>query len=237
MGVVVPAHDERDTVEACLASILAAARRVRRAEVRVILVADGCSDGTAERGAAALAPNEGEVLSVRYRSVGAARGHGARHLLRRWSGVPRDRVWLLATDADTTVPEDWIAQHLRWASQGDAALAGVVRVAGFEEHPAGTAARFEATYRLGPDGTHPHVHGANLGVRADAYQAVGGWHDRVTAEDHCLWNRLRAAGYPTRASAASYVITSGRLNGRAPDGFAGALRGLNGPTYPSEHPR
>jgi hypothetical protein len=37
------------------------------------------------------------------------------------------------------------------------------------------------------DGTHPHVHGANLGIRADAYSDAGGWNDLTVAEDHCLW--------------------------------------------------
>jgi hypothetical protein len=79
-------------------------------------------------------------------------------------------------------------------------------------------------YRVFPDGTHPHIHGANVGFRADAYIDAGGWSDRALAEDHCLWGRICAIGWPAIASIASVVITSGRLKGRAAGGFADALR-------------
>ena len=46
--------------------------------------------------------------------------------------------------------------------------------------------RFRMTYQINTDGTHPHVHGANLGMRADAYLAAGGWNPLPTAEDHDL---------------------------------------------------
>ena len=49
-----------------------------------------------------------------------------------------------------------------------------------------------ADYIARPDGTHAHVHGANLGIRADAYLDVGGWSDASLAEDHCLWNQCHA---------------------------------------------
>jgi hypothetical protein len=68
------------------------------------------------------------------------------------------------------------------------------------------------------------VHGANLGVRADAYADAGGWSDLTVAEDHCLWSRVRARGWRTIASVGSVVLTSGRLHGRARGGFADTLR-------------
>ncbi len=77
------------------------------------------------------------------------------------------------------------------------------------------------------DGTHPHIHGANLGVRADRYVDVGGWADLKTAEDHDLWGRLRRTGARLLSSAHLQVVTSGRRIGRAPSGFAGALMAHN----------
>jgi hypothetical protein len=67
------------------------------------------------------------------------------------------------------------------------------------------------------------VHGANLGVRADAYLDVGGWRDVRVSEDHCLWNRLIRRGWRLRSPTASVVLTSGRLRGRARGGFADTL--------------
>jgi cellulose synthase/poly-beta-1,6-N-acetylglucosamine synthase-like glycosyltransferase len=77
---------------------------------------------------------------------------------------------------------------------------------------------------FGLDVTHPHVHGANLGIRADAYLDAGGWSDLALAEDHCLWGRVRACGWRVASSVACVVTTSGRLNGRAQGGFADTLR-------------
>jgi hypothetical protein len=77
------------------------------------------------------------------------------------------------------------------------------------------------------DGTHPHVHGANIGVRADVYLEAGGWTPLETGEDHDLWNRLSGSGCTKRSIAQLKVITSGRRIGRAPHGFAEALAAHN----------
>jgi cellulose synthase/poly-beta-1,6-N-acetylglucosamine synthase-like glycosyltransferase len=68
------------------------------------------------------------------------------------------------------------------------------------------------------------VHGANLGVRADAYVDVGGFSHLKVAEDHCLWGRLRQRGWRIRSCAKTVVTTSARLQGRAVGGFADTLR-------------
>lgn len=79
------------------------------------------------------------------------------------------------------------------------------------------------------DIAHPHVHGANLGFRADAYLDAGGWSDLALAEDHCLWSRVRSQGWRVASSIACVVTTSGRLKGRAEGGFADSLRKMAGP--------
>jgi hypothetical protein len=107
------------------------------------------------------------------------------------------------------------------------AIAGIVDVDSFQEHEARVPERFRSTYVLHPDGTHPHIHGANLGVRADVYMRAGGWADLHTAEDHDLWRRLTAAGAKKLSSSRLKVVTSGRRHGRAPLGFAGALAAHN----------
>ena len=80
-------------------------------------------------------------------------------------------------------------------------------------------------YTVGSD-SHVHVHGANLGVRADAYMSVGGFPSIALAEDHALWRALTAGGFRCRSSVALSVSTSGRLVGRARGGFADNLRAL-----------
>ena len=236
VGVVVPARNEGPRVEACLASIVDSLEHLPRSiRAHVVLVADACDDETvldAQRvlGRRLHAPSESltthEVVSVMVRNVGEARRAGAARLLEQLSSTPLERIWLMSTDADSRVPVDWVAVHLEAAEDGATAVAGIVTVDSFDGHPSLTAARFAATYEIRPDGTHPHIHGANLGVRADAYLAAGGWSSLRTGEDHCLWNRIRAHGFVTASTARSFVTTSGRRHGRAPDGFAGALRAL-----------
>jgi hypothetical protein len=113
------------------------------------------------------------------------------------------------------------------AEQGAEAIAGTISIDSFEEHEPQVADLFRATYLIASDGTHNHVHGANFGVRADAYCRAGGWKDLRSAEDHDLWRRLVRIGGRTVSTARIEVVTSGRRIGRAPNGFAGALAAHN----------
>jgi hypothetical protein len=70
------------------------------------------------------------------------------------------------------------------------------------------------------------VFGANFGVRASHYLRAGGFEPVRTHEDRILAERLRRSGSTVVATDTLRVITSGRLQGRAPHGFAGYLRGL-----------
>jgi glycosyltransferase involved in cell wall biosynthesis len=223
--VVVPARDEADRITACVASVLAA---VRAAPVRrgvVVVVADACTDDTAARARAALGPAH-VVLEVAHRSAGQARRDGVEAGLARLRGFDAARTWIAATDADTRVPPDWLAHHLAQARRGWTAVAGIVAVDDFSEHPAHVAEAFRRHYRFDADGAHEHVHGANLGCRADAYLDVGGWPPLALHEDRELWGALRRRGWPAAATARSSVTTSGRAIGRAVGGFADVLRSL-----------
>jgi hypothetical protein len=122
------------------------------------------------------------------------------------------------------VPADWISCQLEYAANGASAVAGVVSVDSITHRGHDRTGELMADYLAMPDGTHAHVHGANLGVRADAYVDAGGWPQLALAEDHCLWLRIKARGWPVIAASASIVCTSGRLVGRAMGGFADTLR-------------
>jgi len=67
------------------------------------------------------------------------------------------------------------------------------------------------------------VHGANLGFSAHAYSVVGGMPAIETGEDQALWKALDEGGFRLMAADDLAVVTSGRMVGRAPDGFAGLL--------------
>lgn len=214
--MVVPARNEATLVRRCVQSIAVARTEVlHRCRVDIVVVADRCTDHTVHAATTAL-DGIGTVMVADVGSAGAARALGCSAALDTRSH-PLSLTWIANTDADTSVPRGWFADQLRWADAGVTAVAGVVDIAPNDPR---LRRLFADTYALHPDGTHPHVHGANLGVRADAYVGVGGWGDVQTGEDHDLWNRLRAGGYRTVSDSALTVMTSARRSGRAPKGFA-----------------
>jgi cellulose synthase/poly-beta-1,6-N-acetylglucosamine synthase-like glycosyltransferase len=220
VGVVIPARNKESTIESCIHSVLYALANAG-VDHWTVVVADACTDQTVQLARNALG-NSGEVVEVELRSAGAARREGVACVLRHWNGRSASQIWLANTDADSYVSDDWIAVQLQFADQGVTAVAGVVHL-----DASGSAAAhavYKATYLVNDEGTHAHVHGANLSVRADAYEDVGGWSNLALAEDHCLWTRLRGRGWRVSSPVSSVVTTSARLEGRAKGGFADTLR-------------
>lgn len=223
VGVVIPARNEEATVRRCIQSVLASCDAGAHCrEAWIVIVADRCTDRTADIARESLR-SRGEVLYADAGSPGTARRLGVAAVMRHFSTRDPRRVWLANTDADTHVPADWISTHLEYADASATAVAGIVQLDGVGLR-ADVLEHYRATYELAADGTHTHVHGANFGVRADAYLDVGGWSDATVAEDHCLWARLLSRGWRLKSPAASVVTTSGRLRGRATGGFADTLR-------------
>ena len=101
---------------------------------------------------------------------------------------------------------------------------GAARAAGMTELLRLTAPRDPAAvlYEFG-DGPHPHVHGANLGIRGSAYLASGGFRSLRTAEDHALLAAATQAGCSVLRASDITVETSARKHGRAPSGFSQLL--------------
>ncbi len=229
IAVLVPARDEELLLARCLRSVRWA-RQMLPADITtdLIVTVDSSTDGSLQI-AREWTRDAGTVVQANVGGVGAARALAAQVGLSR-SAISPDRCWLANTDADCEVPATWLVDHLAAARSGYAAVAGIVDVDSFEGHDAQVPERFRTSYEICEDGSHPHVHGANLGVRADAYLAVGGWNDLRTAEDHDLWRRLNVGGYHIVADARLKVLTSGRMVGRAPHGFADALAAHNGGT-------
>lgn len=226
VAILIPARDEEELLPRCLRSVLIAAGQLPDCvRSNIIVVSDSSTDRTSHI-ATALLGRRGAVVNVQAGNVGNARRLAADYALGSRQGRLK-RVWLANTDADCIIPSSWLCDQLRLADDGVEAIAGTVRVDGFEEHGPEVAERFRSSYAIGSDGTHPHVHGANLGVRADAYLRAGGWSDLVTAEDHDLWGRLRRQSSRMASTASIQVTTSGRRVGRAPHGFAGALAAHN----------
>lgn len=226
IAVLIPARDEEELLPRCLLS-LERARALLPSDVTsdVIVVSDSSTDQTYQIAKKMLA-DRGCAMTGRYGCVGMARIAAAEIALRR-SQVPLHQCWLANTDADCEVPAAWLLDQVRMGQRGIAAVAGTIDVDSFEEHQPRVRDLFRTTYLIHADDTHPHVHGANLGIRADAYKEAGGWARLQTAEDHDLWSRLGVSGCNRVSDARLRVLTSGRRVGRAPLGFAGALAAHN----------
>lgn len=218
LSILIPARNEEDLLPACLASIHAALSHLTATETGVstdvVLVVDSSTDQTWNIASAALR-RTGVVVRSSAGVVGEARALAASTALARYRG-PRHSCWLANTDADCIVPADWLTTQISIASTGVDVIAGTIDVVDFCEHDSVVEDRFRRTYPIAPDGSHPHVHGANLGIRADAYLQAGGWHDLVTGEDHDLWRRLASTSARRTSVNQTRVITSGRRVGRAP---------------------
>jgi Glycosyl transferase family 2 len=226
IAVVIPARNEEQLLPACLTSIRRAQRALPEMVTSdIILAVDSSTDRTLEIGRE-LVGVCGIAFATDAGTVGMARSEAVKLALSRYGGEPAT-CWLANTDADCEVPGSWLADQIALARMGAQAVAGTIDVHDFSEHAWFVGRRFRETYLLHADGTHPHVHGANFGVRADLYLRAGGWRSMATAEDHDLWNRLSLSGCRRQSVARLKVITSGRRMGRAPRGFAEALAAHN----------
>ncbi len=213
IAVIVPAHDEEATLQACLRSLLQAGGCAQLAgeEVRVIVALDDCRDGSAR-----IAAHCGvQALPLRERNVGMARALGA------LAALAQGARWLSFTDADSEVAPDWIAAQLAEAAH---CVCGTVEVGDWSAQGAGLRALYEAGYRDTPG--HRHIHGANLGVCARAYERAGGFAPLPAHEDVALVQALQASGARVAWSNRPRVRTSARSNYRAPEGFGAHLARL-----------
>lgn len=224
IGVVVPAHNEEMALPQCLAALQAAARAVP-VPVRILVVLDDCDDRSGE-----ICARFGvETCTIAARNVGEARATGARILLRRERSP--QRIWLASTDADTRVEPTWLRDQVELSQRGADVVLGVVRL-GNDGPSSELRQAFDTDYKklFAEDGTHGHVHGANLGLKASVYIRAGGFPPLANHEDHELVRRLRAMpGVTIQPCQRLDVYTSGRLDGRCEHGFAAALARIPGP--------
>ncbi|BDZ50047.1 glycosyl transferase [Frondihabitans sucicola] len=223
MLVVVPARDEERLIGRCLGALREAVAFAAISHpsvvVRTVVVADACVDDTEQL---ALSEGTADVVVSRAGRVGHAREHGITHGLAAFAGADLERTWIGNTDADSAVPANWIAHQIEAADGGADVLVGTVRPDPLDLTDEQDAAWRASHQRGRPNG---HVHGANLGLRASAHRAVGGFEPVDEHEDNLLVARLRRLGLVILASDRAEVLTSGRFVGRTPGGYAAHLAG------------
>jgi len=217
--VVVPAHNELEHLPRCLRA-LATASLCLPVPVLTVVVLDNCDDGS-DRLAGQFGADV-HFVSIDAGNVGAARAAGFEYARSVCGSVEPERTWFATTDADSVVGTQWLARMT--TADADMVL-GTVRIPVWRHFNVDVARRYLHGYHSKGQG-HNHIHGANMGFRADAYWKVGGFKALATGEDVDLVERFEATGMRIHRDAELSVATSDRRDGRAPNGFAQHLRDL-----------
>jgi hypothetical protein len=228
IGVTLPIHNEEQRLGRALDSLTHSFAELDDSGVslRVTLVLDACRDGSGDIARAWKHKVERHfdlgvsVLECEFENVGSARAVGCENLLRAFRGLPHSGVWLATTDADSQVPRRWLTAQLDQHEAGADAWVGRVAVSDWAYHRRETALTWQHEY----ESERWPIHGANLGIVAERYLAVGGFRSLRTGEDRAIVKALLNEGASVHFDAMTRVTTSSRRRARAPDGFGAALR-------------
>ena len=181
--MIVPVRNGVDSLPALLHSL--AAQSVAAERFEVIVVDNDSSDGTGDQARALGAITVCEPVANRARA--------------RNTGVAAAQSSLFAfTDADCVAHERWLESLLHCADRAPLVAGEVTLSTG---HPPNAIERFETMWRFGQEAwvtQQGWAATANLLVRRDAFEAIGGfdpaWRHIAEDADFCL--RARAAGFP-----------------------------------------
>jgi glycosyl transferase family 2 len=248
--VAIPVRNEEKRLPACLHALARqrdrSGRSISPTKVRVVLFANNCTDRSAS-----LARNLGGVLSLDVRVVEARLPPAIAHAgSARRAAMDLAEAWLveagesdgviLATDADSQVAPDWIAENLAAFAAGAEAVLGRINLdEEGDQLPQALHRRgaLEDTYEKlltelswlldplehDPWPHHATISGASLGVTRAAYCCVGRLPRVPLGEDKALVGLLSRHDVRIRHCPTAHVITSGRTDGRAPGGVADTL--------------
>ncbi|MFD1036156.1 glycosyltransferase [Sphingomonas hankookensis] len=242
IAICIPARDEAKR----LPQLFDALERLTvpaQTAVFVSLLLDGCEDASAALAAIYRARSRHRVVVTSVDREPSNAGRARDRAMRHGIDAAGQGAILLSTDADSVPAQDWIMAMVAGLERADLVTGDVVR-AGHGRAP--EQDRIEAYYarlfalrrQVDPvpwEAVRPHHHasGANMGLRAASYRALGGFLAVERGEDARLVDDAARAGLRVRRDAASIVHTSDRRVGRARGGLATVLheidrRGLDG---------
>ena len=251
--VTIPARNEEASLARCLQALHGQVdlegRPLPHASFEVLVLLNNCTDRTPQVAREWQEEHPSLVLHVMERTFSADEAHVG--TARRWL---MDTAWwrlretklqpvaILATDSDSVVAPDWIAQNLRALDEGADAVGGRVSLLqedlaslppavrlcyARDRRYASLVARLEDALDPRPGDRHPrHLDhfGASLACTPEAYAAAGGIPAVNPLEDEAFVDCLRRANCRLRHDPDVHVFTSARLHGRAKVGMAGQLR-------------
>lgn len=237
--VIVPAHNEAARIPSALAAVASALDHLGKTHPqirgRAVIALDRCTDGTRDIVAIHCA-RDTRFASVTgdFGSAGAARNAAAQRALGALPPGDPDHVWIACTDADSVVPPAWLQAQVNLADAGADVVAGAVDPNPAEIDPDLLAHWYRlhtdtlpATQHAPRDAAVPqHIFGANLGIRASTYLALGGFRGASAGEDRRLVEDAFRFGARIVTDPVPRVLTSARTEARAPGGFGEYLSRL-----------
>jgi GT2 family glycosyltransferase len=248
--VAIPVRDEAERLPRCLRALAAqerdCGRLYRDGDLRVVIFANNCTDGSAEI-ARSLAQSLSLSLRIVECALPATRAHagnarrGAMDIAERWlAECGQSKGVILTTDADSYVPPNWLANNLAAITSGADAVLGQItldedgdrlpdalhRRGSLEDAYGKLLAEIAALLDPLESNPWPHhatVSGASLAVTVEAYRRIGGLPRVPLGEDKAFVEELLRRDAKVRFSPDVHVVTSGRVDGRAPGGVADTL--------------
>ncbi|GEP09083.1 glycosyltransferase [Methylobacterium gnaphalii] len=243
--VAIPIFNEVERIEGCLKSV-SGQEGLGASGLGALLFLNNCTDGTGQV-VASLRNGLGIPVRVVERTFAGANAGWARR-----EAMEAAAAWLeeagaadgvlLTTDADTRVPPDWVARNLAIIAEGIDAVAGQITLDSDDavRLPDALHARGqrEGAYEAllveleawidplphDPWPRHWTTSGATLAVRLATYRQVGGMPALAVGEDRAFVSSLLGSDARVRHEPGVSVVTSGRLEGRAPGGAADTMR-------------
>jgi GT2 family glycosyltransferase len=181
VNVVVPVYNKRTLLDAAITSIIAAAETHGATDIS--LVDNGSTDGSFELLNSRFR-DKASVLKLTPGTIGAVRNFGAR------LGAA-DIVSFL--DCDCLVPRNFFTVLEEVFDRTGAAAAG--RRIVLPPNPTWVESTWDQMHQDGLDGERTWINSANLAVRRQVFEAVGGFDETLeTGEDAELCLRIRNAG-------------------------------------------
>lgn len=205
VSVLIPAKDEAQQIERCVASVLAQ----DYANFEVIVIDDRSTDGTGQI-LDRISEQDARLKVVHLAEGSLPPGWGGKSFALH-NGLERaDGDWLCFVDADVQLEPDVMSATIAWATQRQFDLISILPrfVSGtFSEgvlQPlagAATSAMFLIALTNSPQWPKSaFANGQYLCVRRDAYESIGG-HEAIRgtlSEDVALARRLKIAGFRPR---------------------------------------
>lgn len=239
--VAIPARDEAERIEDCLAALT---NQEGARLTDIVLLVNNSSDDTAAlaRATRLQSTTTLHVIERTFPSACANAGFARQTAMRMAASLAGPRGILMTTDADALVDPDWLAANLCALDAGADAVAGWVEVHPWEHASipqalhdddarecAYDALCDEIEALLDPDPADPmprHTQnsGASLAVTAAAFAACGGIPSVASGEDRALVAALRRFDLRIRHAPEVHATVSGRIFGRAAGGMADTIR-------------